>query len=259
MPTDEKRKVMFLPGGVTPAAVSYAQLLQALGDEIQPILKDLELYAADQPPVNYSLQNEVDGIDRAADAAGARRFHLVGYSGGGACSLAYIARHPQRVMSLALFEPAWVGSIPPEDQFTWDELNRAMTLPPAEQMGVFMRAHMRPGFPPPPPPAGPPPPWMATRPAGLKALSHTFNTYRLDQKALRLFKGPVYYGFGGQSARFFEHGGQTLAGLFTDFQLEEYPDRNHFDPPQRSEPERFAKALRALWARADAGQAGERR
>ncbi len=259
MTVNPKRKVMFLPGGVTPAAIFYAALLKALGNELDPIVKDLELYADEQPPVDYSLQNEVEGIDRTADAAQARRFHLVGYSGGGACCLAYVAQHPERVISLALFEPAWIGSIPPEDQFTWDEFNRAMTLPPQEQMGAFMRAHMRPGLPPPQPPAGPPPPWMARRPAGLKALSHTFNTYRLDQNALRRMQGPVYYAFGGQSAAFFEHEGDVLGRLFSDFQVEQYADRNHFDPPQRSEPERFAKALLALWQRAESAQAPGRR
>ncbi len=255
MVASQKRTVVFVPGGVTPAAILYGQVLKVLGDEINPVLKDLELYANDAPPANYSLKLEADGIGRAADAAGASRFDLVGYSGGASCCLAFVALHPERVRSLAMFEPAWIGPVSdPEDQHVWNEMMRSMTLPPPEQTEVFMRAHMRPGVPPPKPPApdGPPPPWMTKRPAGLKAMGAAFNTYHLDLDRLKLLDGPVYYGYGGLSARYFEHEGQKLAGFFKDLQLEEYAGRSHFDPPQRAEADRFANALRKLWEHANA-------
>ena len=44
-----------------------------------------------------------------ADARGWERFHLTGYSAGGAAALAVAARHPDRLLSLALLEPAWAG------------------------------------------------------------------------------------------------------------------------------------------------------
>jgi pimeloyl-ACP methyl ester carboxylesterase len=47
---------------------------------------------------------------RAARDAGFERFHLVGYSGGGASSLAFAARRPESLLSLALIEPAWLGT-----------------------------------------------------------------------------------------------------------------------------------------------------
>ncbi len=252
MPSSQIPTVMFVPGSITPAAPSYTPLLQALGDDVQPILKELEVYATDTPPADYSLQLESDGIGHAADQAKAERFHLVGYSGGAVCSLAYVAQHPERVISLALIEPPWIGSVEPRDTAAWKELNRIMTLPPAEQMDGFQRWHMRPGIDPPKLPvfSEPAPPWMAKRPAGIKALMRTFNTYKLDQSRFRLFKRPVYYALGSLTARFFEHEAQVLAGLFPDFRVEEYDGRSHFDPPHRAEPERFANALRALWKRA---------
>jgi hypothetical protein len=73
--------VVFVPGGVTPVGLSYAPLLKDLEDEIEPQLKDLEVYAADEPPTNYSMQVEVDGLESAVNAAGLETFHLVGYSG----------------------------------------------------------------------------------------------------------------------------------------------------------------------------------
>ena len=50
--------------------------------------------------LTYELETELAGILRAAEAAGFERFHLVGYSGGGAISTAFAARHPEQLLSL---------------------------------------------------------------------------------------------------------------------------------------------------------------
>jgi len=46
---------------------------------------------------------------------------------------------------------------------------------------------------------------------------------------------------------------ERLAGVFPDFTIERFPERHHFDPPHRIEPDRVADSLRRLWARAEAG------
>ncbi len=107
---DPRSPVVFLPGGVTPAGISYAPLLGVIGERVRPVLKDLELYANEAPPANYSLEMEIEALVRAADAGGFRTFHLVAYSGGAAIALAFTARHPERLESLALIEPAWIGN-----------------------------------------------------------------------------------------------------------------------------------------------------
>ncbi len=166
-------QVILLPGTVLPADLAYGALLAALGDELAPVAKDLEIYADDEPPPDYALDVEIEGILRAAEAAGFDHFHLVGYSGGGAASLAFAAEHGERLRSLALLEPAWAGNegLDPAEQAAWREYERIMTLPPEEMMPAFVRANLGPGVEPPPPPPGPPPPWMAKRPAGLKAFT----------------------------------------------------------------------------------------
>src|SRR5262249_57381885 len=103
-------RVILLPGGVMPAALAYGALLESLGDDVEAVTKELELYAGQAPPPDYSLDHEIDGILRTAQDAGSERFHLVGYSGGGASSLAFAAAHPERLASLALLEPAWIGN-----------------------------------------------------------------------------------------------------------------------------------------------------
>lgn len=237
-----------------PGELAYGPLLSVIGDQVYPIVKELEVYAANAPPSDYGLEVEVEGIRRVADAAGVQHFHLVGYSGGGAMALAFTAKYYQRLKSLALIEPAWIGAFTSDDAEDRAALGRVMTLPPEERMPAFMLWHMRPGVPPPAMrmPPGPPPPWMAKRPAGLEAISRVFNTDHIDQKLFRQFDRPVYYALGSLSTRFFEREAMTLRGLFPDMQVEEYEGRSHFDPPHRAEPERFARALRALWARGEA-------
>jgi len=89
----ERVPVVFLPGILMPVAVRYRALLDALGGDVRPVLKELEVYGGPSvPPPDYSLQAELDGIAHAADAAGLEAFHLYGHSGGGACALAFAAR-----------------------------------------------------------------------------------------------------------------------------------------------------------------------
>ena len=94
--------VIALPGGVMPAALRYAPLQAALGDQADFHFKDLEVYAGDAPPPGYSVATEVDALGRFADTVGLQRFHLVGYSGGGFVSLAFAGGHSDRLLSLAL-------------------------------------------------------------------------------------------------------------------------------------------------------------
>src|SRR5258705_13382796 len=110
LPSNEKPVAIFVPGAVTPGELAYGPLLKVIGDQIHPIVKELEVYATDAPPPSYGLELEVEGIRRVADAAGVQSFHLVGFSGGGAACLAFTARYPERVKGLALIWPGWVGS-----------------------------------------------------------------------------------------------------------------------------------------------------
>jgi pimeloyl-ACP methyl ester carboxylesterase len=251
---DVRPQVILLPGAVLPAELAYGALLQALGDEPEAVARELELYADDEPPPGYALDVECEAILRAAEASGFDRFHIVGYSAGGAASLAFAARHPQRLLSLALLEPAWAGNagLDPAEEAIWQEYDRIMALPPEQRMPAFVRANLGPGVEPPPPPPGPPPPWLAKRPAGLEAFVRAIRAGELELAPLRAFRAPVYFALGRLSNQD-QYGkiAERLSGVFPDFTLEVFEGCHHFEPPHRVEPERLAASLRSLWARAE--------
>jgi pimeloyl-ACP methyl ester carboxylesterase len=239
---------------VLPAEPAYGALIDALGPDVEAVAKELELYETPEPPPDFGLELEVAGVLREADICGWERFHLVGYSGGGAVSLAVAATRPERLASLALLEPAWAGNqdLSAVEQALWIEQDRLGALPAEQFIPSFMRLALKPGVRVPARPAGDPPPWMAKRPAGIRALISAFKQSDIDPEALRRFDRPVYFALGalsnpdqyGEIAR-------RLSGLFPDFELEVFEERHHFDPPHRIEPARLARSLKTLWQRAE--------
>jgi pimeloyl-ACP methyl ester carboxylesterase len=250
-------RVILLPGSVLPGELAYGSLVVALGSVTDAVVKELEVYATPEAPADYTLDLEVGGLLRVADERGWDRFHLVGYSGGGAAALAFAARHSERLASLALLEPAWAGrwDLSPPEQALWVEYDRLDALPPEQFMHTFMRLNVKPGVELPPPPSGDPPQWMAKRPGGIRAFMKTFKTYELDHEALAHFDRPVYFALGGLSnPDQFGAIATRLSRVFSDFELEIFEERHHFDPPHRIEPERLADSLAAFWRRADQGE-----
>jgi pimeloyl-ACP methyl ester carboxylesterase len=247
-------QVIFLPGGIMPAGPAYGALLAELGNDVDARAKDLELYAAPEPPPGWSLATEEAGIARTADEAGFERFHLVGYSGGGAASLAYASHHSKRLLSLALMDPAFAGwrGMTLEERAHFERFQGIVGLPDPEQMAAFQALQLAPGVPLVPPPPGPPPTWMAQRPAGVRAILAEFFSAHLDLDALRGFEQPVLFVLGGRShPDYYARMAQRLRHVFPDFTVETFPERHHFDPPHRIEPARVASLLRALWSRAE--------
>ena len=92
---------------------------------------------------------------------------------------------------------------------------------------------------------------MAKRPAGLRALMRAFEADDTDREALRGCAFPVYLAYGLLTADYMVRRVQLLAGLLPDVWIEAYPGVHHFGPPQRTQPARYAAALRTLWARAE--------
>lgn len=242
-----KPHVICLPGGVAPAAQRYAPLAAALDGAADLHWKDLEVYHDDAPPSDYSAETELAAIDRFADSLQLGRFHLVGYSGGGFVSLAYAGTRSDRLLSLAVFEPARVPG-----EMTRAELDFAnhlrgklAGLRGPDFMSAFVREQVRSGVDLPPPP--PPNPAMANRPAGIAAMQRAFDAFMFDRELLRRCAFPVYYAYGALSHEEQALKAGVLAQLFADIHVQRFEDVHHFVPADRIYTSAHASALQELW------------
>ena len=242
--------VVCLPGAVAPAAQRYASLAEQVEARANLHLKDLEVYREGAPPAGYSVEMEVDAIDRFAQGAGLDRFHLLGYSGGGFLALAYAGTRPNRILSLALFEPAMLpGTLSVEEQAMSDTLSaRLHGLTGADFMGAFIKAQLKSGVSMPPPPPGPPAPWMAKRPAGIQALVRAFSAFDFDRERFRECDFPAFLGYGDQTHEIEEVKAAILARLLPDLHVRRMAGVHHFVSPQMIYTREHAATLMAMWS-----------
>jgi len=248
-----KPQVICVPGSVAPAAQRYKPLIEAVGDSADLHLKDLEVYREATPAAGYSIDEELNAIDALADAKGLTRFHLIGYSGGGFISLAYAGTRPDRVITLALFEPAQIpGSLTAEEAAFFSALEAKLRgLQGDAFMRMFISEQVKPGAVLPPPPSGPPSPEMSKRPAGIAALIAAFGRYEFDRARLEAAPFPVFYGYGDMSHD--EQGlkASILARLFADIRVRRFAGVHHFVPAEHIYTAEHAGTLLELWRRAE--------
>jgi pimeloyl-ACP methyl ester carboxylesterase len=240
--------VIALPGGVMPAAMRYTPLTTALAGKVDFHLKDLEVYASEEPPADYSIEAEVEAVTRFADSVRLRRFHLLGYSGGGFVSLAFAGTHPDRLLSLTLFEPASVpGQLTAEEAELYSRLRSTLAgLSGPDFMRSFMELQVRPGVEL-SPPAGPPPPWMRNRPAGIAAMLAAFGAYPFDRNQLRRCDFPVFLGYGDLTGEHEAIRAGVLAQLLPDLHVRRFAGIHHFVTPEEIYSKDHLRALSDLW------------
>lgn len=244
------RVAIFLPGIIAPAEVRYRALIGQLGG-VPSMLRDLAIYDGAEPPEGYSMSTELDALDRAADEAGLEEFHLFGHSGGGAVALAYAAERGNRLISLAVDEPASDFTSEGDAVYGWPEFDEALALPADAAMSAFMRLQVAADVELPPPPEGPAPPWMAKRPAGIAAFVGMLRTHRVDEEQYRTFAAPVYFSRGSRTHPRWVAMQDRLERVFPDFIGEVFDGLHHLSPAHQTEPARVAPTLSAFWERAE--------
>jgi pimeloyl-ACP methyl ester carboxylesterase len=109
-------------------------------------MKDHEIYA-DIPLETWRLDIEVEALRKFADAMGFDSFHVVGYSFGASLALAYASKYLDRLRSIALVEPDWIGNIgmSSEEVQQREELKNLQYVPPEKFLEEFMRLKVRSG------------------------------------------------------------------------------------------------------------------
>jgi pimeloyl-ACP methyl ester carboxylesterase len=240
---------VFLPGPLLPAAVRYAPLLAALGAGPGLLTKDLEVAAEAGPGEDYGLATEVQALDRFADDRGLDRFHLYGHSAGASVALAYAAERGDRLLSLALDEPASDFSAADRALLAATFPTSLAELPVPERMRAFAASLVRPGvvLAPPTPPPGPA---AARGPVAVAAFEAAMASYELDTDALATFDQPVYVSHGSLSNERWDAMVTRLAALLPRCRVERYDGAHHLRTSHVAEPDRVAASLRALWSQA---------
>lgn len=238
--------VLFVPGIITPAADRYGPLLAELAGDVQPVVKDLEVYRPDRSP-EYRLDDEVDAVLRAADDAGVERFHYVGYSAGAAVGLAVASRHPDRLLSLVVDEPPTDWSEADLAGPWWRRMHAALDVPAAEVVSTFARLQVADDVELPPPP-GPPPSWMAARPAGIATFAGALRDAPSGFDAWDRFPGPVLWLGGDRSAAHYLEVRDRLAARLPGLRSRVFDATHHLASAGVLRPAEYAEELRAVWA-----------
>jgi pimeloyl-ACP methyl ester carboxylesterase len=241
--------VVVAPGSATS---TFRHVLEALDAPIDTLFKDMEVTADDWPQFNWSLQMEVEALEAVTSRARLGEFHLVGYSGGAAVALAFVASHGDRVRTLTLIEPPWVGNDDwgPSETAFWEAYDGAMALADAEAALEAFAVVMRgPGVSGPSisPRDGSQRVLFASR---LRVVGIGYRRAVLDRTVLRSFDRPVYLPVGGRSTPRMSAAAALLVESFPAAQIEVYDDCDHFDLVTKA-VERLALALASLWARGD--------
>jgi pimeloyl-ACP methyl ester carboxylesterase len=239
---------VFLAGIVLPASLRYADLFRAIGTDDDLLAHELVIYRSrPDVPGGYSIQQEVEALDRAMSAAGHDAFHLYGHSAGGAIALAYTAAHPDRVLSLALDEPSTDFSEEDLRSDYWTNIQALRKLPLAEQIPAFRVLQVDPSFAP-PPVHQPRPSWMAGGETRIAAFSDAVLRHHLPRTVP--FPRPVLFSYGSLTNPRFDWLRASLARRFLRFEAERYEGLHHLHSGHQAEPQRVAVALRRLWEQA---------
>lgn len=245
-------QVLALPGGVMPAAIRYEPLIAALDGQVQLDVKDLEVYSGEEPPPDYSIAMEIEGLARFADSLGLKRFHLLGYSGGGFVGLAFAGAHPDRLKSLALFEPAGIpGPLTAEEAELRAALRRELDGKSGpEFMRAFTTLQVKAGVEL-PRMQGAPPPGLSNRPRGIGAMMAAFEAHPFERDSLRRWRFPVFFAYGDRTAIHQEVWAGVLSRLLPDIHIRRFEGLHHFVPPAEIYNNDHVRELRELWARTD--------
>jgi len=227
--------------GVVPPELTFARLARDVTE--RPVrLHDLVGYREELPP-GYGVDTELHALGDAVDG----RAHLLGYSAGASVTLAFAAAYPDRVASLTLVEPPWIGY--PDGTAFQAGMDTVMLDTPADRRWeTFHELLTRPGADVPPPPPNPPP-WAPGRVARGEDVWRALRTHAIPIEQLRPIKAPVYLPVAADSHPWFTDAAYRLAGGFSAATVEMYPG-NHVRPRHVSAAERFVAALRTLWAAA---------
>jgi pimeloyl-ACP methyl ester carboxylesterase len=247
---------VFLIGGAgPPAPLEFALLIEALGPGREIVPADMVVFHGGVPAPDFSMVTETDALLVSFDAVGAGQGHLVGYSGGAAVALAFACAHPERVASLTLEEPAWVGTEGATDieRRFWDELGAAMGLELNEALLAFRDLMVQPAVRPTLPSIPKDAPWIEAMVRGVRASIGAFAGAEVDWPTLARERFPIWTVVGSLSNPAFQVRSERLIEHLPRASLKVFEGSHHVIPPHRMAAPELAAGLEAMWARVEVG------
>jgi pimeloyl-ACP methyl ester carboxylesterase len=112
-PWHRRREAILFHHGIGASAGIWAGWFPALADRHRLVSFEMRGYGRSHipgPDFAWSLDFMVEDLFAVADAAGLRRFHLVGESIGGTVALAAVLARPQRIATLTVSNGAHLGA-----------------------------------------------------------------------------------------------------------------------------------------------------
>jgi pimeloyl-ACP methyl ester carboxylesterase len=236
-------RVIWISPDTDPAAGSSGSFAERLGARAQVHLAELTIWRLD-PRAAYGPSVETAAVERLADEAGIDRFHLFGFSAGATVALAAALAMPERVSSLALLEPAAIGSDAwhPAEAAWQSEMRRIRALPADARLEPFRRLLMRPGTDPPPPPRRAPS-WTARD----DLLADLMEDPGFVSSDLARIEQPALVVTGGKSNPRWSLLAARLLEVMPDVRVEVFAGLHHFTPPHRAQPATFEELLVGFW------------
>lgn len=244
---DGRSPVLLLPG-MNAGAPMWADNLPDLRESGRTILAvdalgDIGM-SVQTAPIR-SMADQAQWLEEALGALAYPRVHMVGHSFGGATAANHAVRHPSRLASLALIEPAFTLRWPPPSTFGWATL---AVLPVPQSWRDHALAAL----------GGVPVAEMRKESAigtlistGSQTFTTSLPTPRpLSRAQLESLRMPTYIAIADHGSL---AGGAKAAARaraeIPDADVEVWPDTTHSLPMQ--ERERMAERLRAFWQRAE--------
>ena len=238
--------VVWISPDTDPAGKSTGEFARRLAPRVDVSPVELAVWGLDAGS-RYDMGVEVDAVRALAERAGARGFHLFGFSAGGTVALAAALAMPDRVLSVAVLEPAVIGEDAwhPAEAAWQAEMRRIRALPADARMDPFRRLVMRPGLEPPPSRRH-----NATWTSQDEMLEDMIEHPGFVSSDLAAFPGPALIVIGGESNPRWSVMARRLVDVMPDASAEEFPGLSHFTPPYREQPEAFEQLMLGFWEQA---------
>ncbi|MEV6524991.1 alpha/beta hydrolase [Longispora sp. NPDC051575] len=105
-----KEVAVFVAGALCEHGTFYLPLINRLGEDVSTVVRPYPIETYRGPRDEYQLADELGAIVDTVTAASAGPVHVVAISGGCTAALLLSVHYPQRLRSLTLIEPAWLGN-----------------------------------------------------------------------------------------------------------------------------------------------------